>query len=229
MKLILNDHIENLGERGDSVVVKAGYANNYLVPKGLAYHDTPGNRRRFNQEQTGWEEMDLERHGAAVKLAADLEGVKLAFERRAGEKDVLFGSVNLADIANELAAKGFEIDRKRIRLEHAIKEIGAFEVVVHIHRDIDVPIPIRVVRPGEDPNAAAPEFVAEGALEIPEEIEAVEAVEQDIETTEVQVISEPEPQAEPEREAEPEPETEPGPEADSVDSGERPKSDPDTE
>jgi len=223
MKLILNDHIENLGERGDSVVVKAGYANNYLVPKGLAYHDTPGNRRRFNQEQTGWEEMDLERHGAAVKLAADLEGVKLAFERRAGEKDVLFGSVNLADIANELAAKGFEIDRKRIRLEHAIKEIGAFEVVVHIHRDIDVPIPIRVVRPGEDPNAAAPEFVAEGALEIPEEIEAVEAVEQDVETAEVQIISEPEPQTEPERETEPEPE------ADSVDSGERPKSDPDTE
>jgi len=54
MKLILNDHIENLGERGDSVVVKAGYANNFLLPKGLAYHDTPGNRKRVAQEQTGW-------------------------------------------------------------------------------------------------------------------------------------------------------------------------------
>ena len=227
MKLILNDHIENLGERGDSVVVKAGYANNYLVPKGLAYHDTPGNRRRFEQEQTGWEEMDLERRGAAVKLAAKLEGIKLAFERRASEKDVLFGSVNLADIAHELAEKGFDIDRKRIRLEHAIKEIGAFEVVVHIHRDIDVTVPVRVVRPGEDPNAAAPEFVAEGALEIPEEDEAVPAVEQDIETAAVQIVSEPEP--EPKPQAEPEREAEPEPEAESVDSDERPKSDTDAE
>ena len=212
MKLILNDHIENLGERGDSVVVKAGYANNYLVPKGLAYHDTPGNRRRFEQEQTGWEEMDLERHGAAVKLAADLEGIKLAFERRAGEKDVLFGSVNMADIANELAVKGFEIDRKRIRLEHAIKEIGAFEVVVHIHRDIDVTLPVRVVRPGEDPNAAAPEFVAEGALEIPEEDELVQEPQEAFETASIVVDAAPEP--EPDTEIEP------------ADADEPPKTDP---
>ncbi len=60
MKIILNDHIEQLGERGESVAVKAGYANNYLLPKGLAYPDTPGNRKRFEQEQTKWEEMDLE-------------------------------------------------------------------------------------------------------------------------------------------------------------------------
>jgi len=174
MKVILKDHIEHLGERGDSVVVKPGYANNYLVPKGLAYPDTPGNRRRFGQEQKRWEEMDLERRGAAEKLAADLEGTKLAFERRAGEKDVLFGSVNVADIARELAAKGFDIDRKRIRLEHTIKELGSIDVVVHIHRDIDVTIPIRVVRPGEDPDAAAPEFVAEGTLEIPAETDDAE-------------------------------------------------------
>jgi len=172
MKVILNDHIEHLGERGDSVVVKPGYANNYLLPKGLAYPDTPGNRRRFEQEQKNWEEMDLERRSAAEKLAADLEGTMLAFERRAGEKDVLFGSVNLADIARELSQKGFDIDRKRIRLDHAIKELGSYEVVIHIHRDIDVTLPIRVVRPGEDPNAAAPEFVAEGVLEIPEDDEA---------------------------------------------------------
>ena len=171
MKVILNDHIENLGERGDSVTVKPGYANNYLVPKGLAYHDNPGNRRRFGQDQKRWEEMDVKRRGAAEKLAADLQGTKLAFERRAGEKNVLFGSVNVADISRELATRGFDIDRKRVRLEHAIKELGSFDVVVHIHRDIDVTIPVRVVRPGEDPNAALPEFVAEGALDVPDETE----------------------------------------------------------
>ncbi len=171
MKVILNDHIEHLGERGDSVAVKPGYANNYLIPKGLAYHDNAGNRRRFGQDQKRWEEMDVKRRGAAEKLAADLEGTKLAFERRAGENNVLFGSVNVADIARELAARGFEIDRKRVRLEHAIKELGAVDVVVHIHRDINVTVPVRVVRPGEDPNAAAPQFVAEGVLEVPDEIE----------------------------------------------------------
>jgi len=174
MKLILNDHIEHLGERGQSVVVKPGYANNYLLPKGLAYPDTPGNRKRFEQEQSKWEEMDLSRQSAARQLASELEGTKLAFERRAGENDVLFGSVTANEIAAELAGRGFEIDRRRIVLEHPIKALGLTEVVVHIHRDIDVTIPVRVVRPGEDPEAVAPEFVAEGALETPED--ASEAV-----------------------------------------------------
>jgi large subunit ribosomal protein L9 len=175
MKVILNDYIEHLGERGDSVVVKRGYANNYLVPKGLAYADTPGNRRRFEQEQKQWEEMDLERRSAGEKLAAELDGTKLAFERRAGEKDVLFGSVNVADIHRELKERGFDLDRKRILLEHPIKELGAFDVVVHIHRDIQVTLPIRVVRPGEDPDAIAPEFVAEGRLEVADEDLAADA------------------------------------------------------
>jgi len=169
MKVILNDYIEHLGERGDSVVVKRGYANNFLLPKGLAYPDTPGNRRRFDQEQNNWEEMDLERRSAGEKLAASLEGTKLAFERRAGEKDVLFGSVSVADIHRELQERGFDFDRKRILLEHPIKELGAIDVVVQIHREISVTVPVRVVRPGEDPDAIAPEFVAEGRLEVSDE------------------------------------------------------------
>lgn len=164
MKVILNDFIEHLGERGDSVSVKPGYANNYLIPKGLAYFDTPGNRKRFQQEQKTWEQQDTQRRGAAEKLAAQLKGTKLAFERRAGEKDVLFGSVTAADIAAALADRGFEIDRRRIVLEHPIKELGAVDVVINIHRGIDVVVPVRVVRPGEDPDALAPEY-EEGVLE----------------------------------------------------------------
>ena len=175
MKVILNDYIEHLGERGDSVVVKRGYANNYLLPKGLAYPDTTGNRRRFDQEQNNWEEMDLERRSAGEKLAASLEGTKLAFERRASEKDVLFGSVSVADIHRELQERGFDFDRRRILLEHPIKELGAVNLEIQIHREITVSIPVRVVRPGEDPDAIAPEFVAEGRLEIPDEDSAAEA------------------------------------------------------
>ena len=175
MKVILNDYIEHLGERGDSVVVKRGYANNYLLPKGLAYPDTTGNRRRFDQEQNNWEEMDLERRSAGEKLAASLEGTKLAFERRASEKDVLFGSVSVADIHRELQERGFDFDRRRILLEHPIKELGAVNVEIQIHREITVNIPVTVVRPGEDPDAIAPQFVAEGRLEVPDEELAAEA------------------------------------------------------
>jgi len=175
MKVILNDYIEHLGERGDSVVVKRGYANNYLLPKGLAYPDTTGNRRRFDQEQNNWEEMDLVRRSAGEKLAASLEGTKLAFERRASEKDVLFGSVSVADIHRELQERGFDFDRRRILLEHPIKELGAVNVEIQIHREITVNIPVTVVRPGEDPDAIAPEFVAEGRLEVPDEELAAEA------------------------------------------------------
>lgn len=175
MKVILNDYIEHLGERGDSVVVKRGYANNYLLPKGLAYPDTTGNRRRFDQEQNNWEEMDLERRSAGEKLAASLEGTKLAFERRASEKDVLFGSVSVADIHRELQERGFDFDRRRILLEHPIKELGAVNVEIQIHREITVNIPVTVVRPGEDPDAIAPQFVAEGRLEVLDEELAAEA------------------------------------------------------
>jgi len=84
MKVILNDHVEHLGERGDAVTVKPGYARNYLFPQGLAYPDTPGNRRRFEEEQARWEEMDLQRRSAADKLAAELDGTELVFESSSG-------------------------------------------------------------------------------------------------------------------------------------------------
>jgi hypothetical protein len=119
--------------------------------------------------------MDLERRAAGDKLAAELNGTKLAFERRAGEKDVLFGSVSTADVARELTVRGFNLDRRHILLENPIKELGIFNVVVQIHRDISVNIPVTVVRPGEDPNAVAPEFEAEGSLEVPEETAIAEA------------------------------------------------------
>lgn len=166
MKVILNDFIEHLGERGDSVVVKPGFARNYLLPKGLAYPDTPGNRRRFDQEQKHWEEMDLTRRSAADALANDIDGTELIFERRAGEKDVLFGSVSVADISGELADKGFEIDRKRVMLDHPIKEIGNYEVVISIHRDVQVTLPVFVVRPGEEPKRGGDEeFIDASAAE----------------------------------------------------------------
>jgi len=168
MKVILNDHIDHLGERGDVVSVKPGYARNYLLPKRLAYIDAPGNRRRFKEDQTNWEEMDLARRSAADKIAAEMDGTELIFERRASEKDVLFGSVTSLDVARSLAERGFEIDRRRVLLEHPIKEIGSFEVDVQVHREIKVTIPVHVVRPGGQPDpghAGAKSEVEAAAIE----------------------------------------------------------------
>jgi large subunit ribosomal protein L9 len=172
MKVILNDHVEHLGERGDAVTVKPGYARNYLFPQGLAYPDTPGNRRRFEEEQARWEEMDLQRRSAADKLAAELDGTELVFERRAGENDVLFGSVNLVDVGRALADKGFDIDRRRIQLNEPIKELGTRAVDVRVYMDTAVSITVHVVRPGQEPGAP----VADDAqVDLAPAVEAVEA------------------------------------------------------
>jgi len=157
MKVILNDYLEHVGERGDSVEVKPGFARNYLLPKGLAYPDTPGNRRRFEQEQHHWEEMDLGRRSAAEVLAKGMDGTQLKFERRAGERDVLFGC-------------------RRIMLDHPIKELGNFEVELNIHRDIKVTLPVFVVRPGEEPKLGGDAAEAAVVEEMAEtEVAAAEA------------------------------------------------------
>ncbi|MCG6964826.1 MAG: 50S ribosomal protein L9 [Acidobacteria bacterium] len=183
MKVILNDYVEHLGERGQTVTVKPGYARNYLLPKRLAYLDTPGNRRLFQQEQKTWEEMDLKRRSAAEQLAASLEGIELVFERRAGENDVLFGSVTTHDIAGQLAERGVEVDKRRVILASPFKELGSFQVTLQVHRDIAVTLPVHVVRPGEEPRAAATEEAAtvQPAAEEPVAQEVVEAAPQDAE------------------------------------------------
>lgn len=167
MKVILNDHVEHLGERGQVVDVKPGYARNFLLPKRLAYLDTEGNRRLFEQDQKTWEEMDLKRRSEAEQVAAALEGVELIFERRASEKDVLFGSVTVHDIVSELAARGIEIEKRRVVLDNPIKELGSYEIAVNVHREISMTLPVHVVRPGEEPKAKA---------EAPEAVEVEAAV-----------------------------------------------------
>jgi len=172
MKVILNDHVEHLGERGASVEVKPGYARNYLLPQGLAYLDTPGNRRLFDQQQNRWQEMDLSRRTAAEAVQVSMKGTELLFERRAGEKNVLFGSVTAADIGRELAEKGFEIDKRRVHLDEVIKELGNFEAIINIHREISVTVPVHVVRPGGQVEEAEEVSAEEPEAAPAEEVEA---------------------------------------------------------
>jgi large subunit ribosomal protein L9 len=153
MKVILNDHVENLGERGAICEVKAGYARNYLIPKGLAYVSNDSNKARFSQEQKRWEQKEAREKGVAEDLAAKLAGIELTFRRRAGEADALYGSVTASDVATALAERGFDVDRRRIQIAHHIKRLGTHEAGIHLHRDVRVPLAIHVEREGEESEA----------------------------------------------------------------------------
>jgi large subunit ribosomal protein L9 len=143
MKVILNDHVENLGERGTTLEVKPGYARNYLIPKGLAYLATPANLARFKEQTKRWEQSEAKNKGEAEHIAGQLAGVELTFVRRAGEGDALYGSVTSSDVAEALAARGLAVDRRKIELEH-IKRLGTFTAEVKLHRDVRVPIRVHV-------------------------------------------------------------------------------------
>ncbi len=144
MKVILNDHVVHLGERGTECEVKPGYARNYLIPKGLAYEATAANLTRFKQEQKRWDQHEAKEKVSAETLAAQLEGVELTFRRRAGEGDTLYGSVTATDIAEALASRGVPMDRRRIELAGHIKRLGTFTAEIHLHREVRVPVTIHV-------------------------------------------------------------------------------------
>lgn len=144
MKVILNEHVPNLGDRGQVIDVKPGYARNYLIPKGLAYEATPANLARFQAEQRRWELRQESERTMASELAARLAGVELTFKRRAGEEDTLYGSVTASDIAEALEAKGFAVDRRKVLLPQHIKRLGTYTVELHLHRDVNVPLVVHV-------------------------------------------------------------------------------------
>ena len=154
MRIILNDDVANLGERGTVCEVKPGYARNFLIPKGLAYEATTANMARFHQEQRRWEERQARDKASAESVAAGFAGIELSFERRAGEGDALYGSVTASDVAEALAERGFEIDRRKIVLDQHIKRLGTFNAEVHLHREVRVPITLHVEREGGEPEPA---------------------------------------------------------------------------
>jgi large subunit ribosomal protein L9 len=144
MKVILNEQVEHLGDRGVTIDVKPGFARNYLIPKGLAYQATAANLARFKQEQKRWEVKEAKEKVDAESAAARFAGVELTFKRRAGEGDALYGSVTASDIAEALAERGLAVDRRRIALAQHIKRLGTFTAEIHLHREVRVPLTLHV-------------------------------------------------------------------------------------
>ena len=146
MQIILRHAIENLGKPGDVVTVTPGYARNYLLPRGFAYEATPGNLKRIAQEKARLEAAENERRDAAQKLASKLEAVSLTFSARVGEEGKLFGSVTSADIAQQLEAQGFHIEKRQIDLHEPIKTLGVFSVPLRLHAEVKPEIRVWVIK-----------------------------------------------------------------------------------
>jgi large subunit ribosomal protein L9 len=146
--VLLREDVEDLGGRGEIVKVRAGFARNYLLPQGLATLATKGNVKQVEQERAALLRKVAAEKSTAEAQAAQMGDISLKFERKAGERGALFGSVTSMDIAEALRAKGYEIDRRKINLKEAIKETGNFTVGVKLHREVTLQIPVAVIAEG---------------------------------------------------------------------------------
>lgn len=144
MEIILREKVEKLGGRGDIVKVSDGYARNYLLPKNLAVAANPANIRLVEQEKAKAVRQEAKEKEGAELLAQQLAKLVLEVSRKVGEHDVLYGSVTSMDIAELLAAKGFNIDRKKMDLHEPLKSIGQFDVPIKLHREVTAFVRVEV-------------------------------------------------------------------------------------
>jgi len=162
MEVILKEDVVNLGHRGDVVKVADGYGRNFLLPRKLALQATTANKAVIEQMKASAARRSATEKVQAEELLSKLEPVVLAFTRKSGESGQLFGSVTSADIAAELATRGFEIDRRKISLNEPIKALGNHEVAVRLHREVTAHVKVKVIGEAVAEEEAAP---AENAAE----------------------------------------------------------------
>ena len=148
MEVILREHVDNLGKRGEIVKVADGYARNYLLPRKLALLATDGNRKQIEREREKFEAKEADERKVAEATAARMGSLEVEVARKVGENDVLFGSVTTSDIAAALAAKGFEVDRRKLQLHEPFKKLGEFDVPLKLHREVATTVKVRVVAEG---------------------------------------------------------------------------------
>jgi large subunit ribosomal protein L9 len=146
MEVILRQAVENLGHPGDLVKVSAGFARNYLLPRGVAVAATEGNKKRIAQEKARLEAAEAARRQTAEEYASTVEQISLTFSARVGEEGKLFGSVTAADIAQQLVAQGHHIEKRQIDLNEPIKALGVYRVPIKLHADVKPEIKVWVIK-----------------------------------------------------------------------------------
>jgi len=153
MEVILKEDVNKLGHRGDVVKVADGYGRNFLLPGKLAIEANAANKAVVEQMKSSSVRKSAKEKTEAEALATQLSEVELVFERKVGEHDHLFGSVTSGDIAHQLEAKGFTVDRRKISLEEPLKTIGEYHVPIKLHREVTSHLKVTVK--GDQPEAEA--------------------------------------------------------------------------
>jgi large subunit ribosomal protein L9 len=153
MDVILLERVHNLGQIGDVVKVKAGFARNFLLPQRKALRATEANRAKFESQRAQIEASNLEKRGEAEKIRGKIEGLKVVLIRQAGETGQLFGSVNARDIADAVTAAGFTVDRRQVILDRPIKTLGLHPVRVALHPEVIVSVTANVAKSTEEAEA----------------------------------------------------------------------------
>ena len=148
MDIILRQHVDNLGKRGEVVKVAAGYARNYLLPRKLALLATDGNKRHVERERKIVDAREADERSQAQAVAARLESIEIKLARRVGDTEQLYGSVTSSDVAEFLKGKGFDIDRRKLIMPEAIKTLGEHIVPLRLHRDVTVSLKVQVAKEG---------------------------------------------------------------------------------
>jgi large subunit ribosomal protein L9 len=144
VQIILQQDVDKLGTRGQVVEVAEGYARNFLLPRKLALEASAGNMKRLEKMRTAFAKQEATEKQDAQRLAEALAGVSLAFTRKAGENDQLFGSVTSADISEALEAKGFHVEKRKIVLVDPIKLVGEYEIPMKLHREVSTTVKLAV-------------------------------------------------------------------------------------
>lgn len=176
VEVILLERIERLGQLGEVVRVKPGFARNYLLPQHKALRATKANLAFFETRRAELEARNLERKAEASEVAKTLEGLRLTLVRQASESGHLYGSVAARDLHDALAEAGFKVERNQINLPQVIKSLGVFSVPVSLHPEVIVTISVSVARSAEEAAAAlAAETAPAELLDTPEDAEELEA------------------------------------------------------
>jgi large subunit ribosomal protein L9 len=153
MEVILKEDVTNLGHRGDVVKVADGYGRNFLLPRKLAMQATEANKSVIEQMKSAAARRSATEKTQAEELLVKLQPVVLSFTRKSGENGQLFGSVTSVDIASDLAAKGFDLDRRKIQLSDPLKSLGDYTVAIKLHREVTAHIKVQVVTDVTEPVA----------------------------------------------------------------------------
>ena len=153
MEVILLERVHNLGQIGDVVKVKPGYARNFLLPLRKALRATQANKSKFEAQRAQIEATNLEKRGEAEQIRSKVDGLKVVLIRQAGETGQLFGSVNARDVADAVTSAGFTIERRQVILDRPIKTLGLHPLRVALHPEVIVSITANVAKSTEEADA----------------------------------------------------------------------------